>query len=167
MTLQALFFLFFTVIIGIVLIYIGYIFINSLIARKYEIEPEKNLAYTILCSAMLFSIGTLLADTISPIRTAIQLSQGQGISVAESVTKYAIFFILVGFTLGMTINIIAIKLFNFFTRDINEMEEIKNNNIAVAILTATLIIVILGFSREGYVAVLETLLPYPTVPNFK
>ena len=50
--------------------------------------------------------------------------------------------------------------------DINEGEEIKNNNIAVALITAA-IIVGLSIIVDEYVGILcEALIPYPQLPTF-
>lgn len=163
MTLSAILFLLASVIISVLIIYLSYLTINSLLAHRHNIEPGKNTAYAILCSAMLYAVGTLLAESITPIRTAVQLAQAQGASLFEGVIKYALFFILLSFLLGMLINILSLRLFDFLTRNINEMEEIKNNNHAVAILTGVMILIIVSIAREGFVGVLESLLPYGEV----
>ena len=51
------------------------------------------------------------------------------------------------------------------TTDINEFEEIKKNNIAVAILTATIIISISLLVKESLYLLLESFVPYPDIPN--
>ena len=51
------------------------------------------------------------------------------------------------------------------TKNINEFQEIKKNNLAVAILTATIIISISLLVKESLYLLLETFVPYPEVPN--
>ena len=60
---------------------------------------------------------------------------------------------------------ISIKLFTYMTKNINEFQEIKKNNLAVAILTATIIISISLLVKESLYLLLETFVPYPEVPN--
>ena len=51
------------------------------------------------------------------------------------------------------------------TKSINEFQEIKKNNIAVAILTATIIISISLLVKESMYLLLETFVPYPELPK--
>ena len=51
------------------------------------------------------------------------------------------------------------------TKDIDEFKEIKNNNIAIAIITATLIISISLLLKESVYLLLESFVPYPEIPR--
>jgi len=46
---------------------------------------------------------------------------------------------------------------------INEAEEIKNNNIPIALIVATVIIMAVHISKESFVLLLDNLIPYPSL----
>jgi len=52
------------------------------------------------------------------------------------------------------------------TKNVNEFKEISKNNIAVSILTATIIISISLLVKESLYLLLESFVPYPDVPRF-
>ena len=52
------------------------------------------------------------------------------------------------------------------TKKINEFEEIKNNNIAVSIVTAIVIVSISILAKDSLYLILEAFVPYPDMPNF-
>jgi uncharacterized membrane protein YjfL (UPF0719 family) len=74
-------------------------------------------------------------------------------------------FVFIGFF--CTILVISSGLFVLFNlTKINEGQEIKNNNIAVALITAA-IIVCLSIIVDEYVGIVcEALIPYPKIPTF-
>jgi uncharacterized membrane protein YjfL (UPF0719 family) len=51
------------------------------------------------------------------------------------------------------------------TKSINEFEEISKNNIAVSILTATIIISISLLVKDSLYLLLESFVPYPDIPR--
>jgi uncharacterized membrane protein YjfL (UPF0719 family) len=60
---------------------------------------------------------------------------------------------------------ISIKLFTYMTTNIDEFKEIRKNNIAVAVLTATIVISISMLIKESLYLLLESFVPYPEIPN--
>ena len=52
------------------------------------------------------------------------------------------------------------------TRNINEFQEIKKNNIAVSIITAVVIVSISLLTKDSLYLILESFVPYPEIPNF-
>ena len=52
------------------------------------------------------------------------------------------------------------------TKDINEFEEIKNNNIAVSIITSVIIISISLLAKDSLYLLLESFVPYPEIRSF-
>ncbi|MBK9641966.1 MAG: DUF350 domain-containing protein [Saprospiraceae bacterium] len=64
--------------------------------------------------------------------------------------------------LGLLVNYISYKTFDMLTK-INEAEEIKNNNIPIALIVATVIIMAVHISKESFVLLLDNLIPYPSL----
>jgi hypothetical protein len=55
-------------------------------------------------------------------------------------------------------------LFNFINTEIEELEEISKNNVAVGILVGAIIIVITLFVKGSIIFFLENIIPYPELP---
>ena len=56
-------------------------------------------------------------------------------------------------------------MFTYMTNKINEFDEIRKNNIAVGIITATLVISISIIIKESIYLLLESFVPYPEIPK--
>tara|TARA_B110000259_G_scaffold74077_1_gene87140 strand:- start:641 stop:805 length:165 start_codon:yes stop_codon:yes gene_type:complete len=52
------------------------------------------------------------------------------------------------------------------TKDVKEFEEIKNNNIAVSLITAAIVIAISLMVKPSLFLILESFVPYPDMPSF-
>lgn len=73
-------------------------------------------------------------------------------------------FLVLGLFSGIII-FIAYKLFAFMTTQLKEYEEIRDNNVGVAILLVTLTIVTAMFAKEPFIVFLESFIPFPDVPS--
>ena len=82
------------------------------------------------------------------------------------VLKYSSLFLLVIIIAIAVVNVISISLFTLMTKDVKEFEEIKNNNIAVSIITAVVIISISILVKDSLYLILESFVPYPEVRSF-
>ena len=51
------------------------------------------------------------------------------------------------------------------TKDINEFEEIKKDNVSISIITAVIVIVMTLLVKDSIYLVLESFIPYPEVPD--
>ena len=58
---------------------------------------------------------------------------------------------------------IALKIFIWLTKDLDELKEVKENNIAVGILLGIIIVSIALLLQPGIVTVLDSLIPFPTI----
>jgi uncharacterized membrane protein YjfL (UPF0719 family) len=130
--------------IGISSLFVLYRIIRYFMMKIYKIE-KNNTAFAIFQVGIIISGSFILSSIISPALNATRFLNQDNTYTLESLLN----------TYGY------IKL-----TDVNEGEEIKNNNIAVAIITAA-IIVGLSIIVDEYVGILcETLIPYPQIPTF-
>jgi uncharacterized membrane protein YjfL (UPF0719 family) len=81
--------------------------------------------------------------------------------------QYLLLFAGIGLAVSLLVNFVSLRLFNFLTRDVDEMEEIRKGNIAVALIAAAILVVISLFVRDSVVFLLESMIPYPEVPNLR
>ncbi len=157
-----------SLVLGLILLYTTFRIIDKFIRRKYNIELN-NVAYSIFTSAVLFSVAYLVSGIKSPILNSLRLLQDQvgydGVLIID-VLKYSSLFLLVIIIAIAMVNFISISLFTLMTKDIKEFEEIKNNNIAVSIITAVVIISISILVKDSLYLLLESFVPYPEVRSF-
>jgi len=156
-----------SIFIGVLILYSTYRLIDKFIRTKNNIQND-NFSYAILCSSILFSVAYLISDIKDPILDSIRLVQNQpgfdGNIIFEGI-KYTGFFLCISIIIISLVIIISIYLFTLMTKDINEFEEIKNNNVAVSIITSVIIISISMMVKDSLYLMLESFLPYPTSLN--
>ena len=157
-----------SILIGVCVLYISYRIINKLIKEKYEIK-NNNTAYAIFCSGVLFSIAYLISGIKAPILSSVRMLQDQvdyeGVILLDGLKYTGLFLIIILIVITM-VNCLSIFLFTIMTKDIKEFDEIKNNNIAVSIITAIVIVSVSLLAKDSLYLILEAFVPYPDMPSF-
>ena len=157
-----------SIIIGITILFITYKIIEVLVKNKYEIKTS-NLAFSIFSSSVLFSVAYLISGIKAPILNSLRMiSDNPDYSgyIALDGLKYTLFFLIIIVIAIALVNFISIRLYVLMTKKVNEFEEISNNNIAVSILTATIIICISLLVKDSLYLLLDSFVPYPETPRF-
>lgn len=151
-----------SVIIAIGILYAVLQIINKRMKIRYEVD-DNNMAFTIFSASILFSSGYLLTGCIQPIINSLRTisMQYQGLVLVLQSTKYLFLFVAVGVVLSALVNIISIFLYNILTPGIDELENIKQGHIQSAIYMAVILILISIFVKDGYVLLLQSLMPMP------
>lgn len=149
---------------GLISLFMLYRGMNSFLKRKIGLD-EPNNSFAVFQVGILLSGSVILSSILSAAVNAIQfLNQGNNFETNSFFISlaYVLVFLLIG--LAFTVILIASSVFIFFQlTKINEWEQIKNNNIPTALISAALI---LGMSLivDDYVGHLcEALIPYPSV----
>tara|TARA_B100001250_G_scaffold296182_1_gene257721 strand:- start:325 stop:849 length:525 start_codon:yes stop_codon:yes gene_type:complete len=157
-----------SILIGICVMYITYRLINKLIKKKYDIK-NNNTAYAIFSSGVLFSVAYLISGIKSPILNSVRMIQDQanydGSILFDGFKYTGLFLFIIIITIAL-VNFLSIFLFTIMTRNIKEFEEIKNNNIAVSIITTIVIVSISLLVKDSLYLILEAFVPYPEMPSF-
>ena len=151
-----------SLVLGILVLFLGFSFFSKLsIAIDEEEELQKNnIAVAILSASLIFSLGYMMKSSIYPLIQAffnILFYSDEG--VVSSLVGFG--FLLLQFLLTLVISMgslwVGLKAFTWLTKNLDEFEEIRNNNIAVAILMSAIIITLALFLREGLERLLQTL----------
>tara|TARA_Y100001968_G_C19401824_1_gene741441 strand:- start:345 stop:869 length:525 start_codon:yes stop_codon:yes gene_type:complete len=157
-----------SIIIGVLCFYLTHYVIIKIYSKKtVEENPYKNMAFLIFLSGILFSIGYLLSGIMTPLSSTLDmLNNGQDsiLHTLLSFTKYIIIFSSLGLLLGGLINFITYFIFSSLTNKLNELDEIRNGNVGVAILVSVIAIIMALFCKEPFLIVLEYFIPYPEFP---
>ena len=152
---------------GVLLLYLTYKVIDKLVRRKLEISLD-NISFSIFASSILFSVAYLISGIKSPILNSLKMlgdnPEYEGSLILDGFKYSGLFLSLMIISIGLVI-FISIKLFTYMTANIDEFKEIQKNNIAVAILTATIVISISLLIKESLYLLLESFVPYPDIPN--
>ncbi len=157
-----------SVVMGIVTISIGF-FIFGRITGSINEEEEllnNNIAVAILYASFIFALGYIMRSSVQPmIQTFFSIFYQFQVALAISkaaVIKASIYLPL-QFLLTLVISIIVLngsmKIFLWLTKNIDELKEIKENNIAVAIVLASVIITIAMIVEIGLPKMLEAIIP--------
>ena len=157
-----------SIFLGVMLLYITFRILEKFVREKYKIELN-NVAYSIFTSSVLFSVAFLVSGIKGPILNSLKLIQDQpgydGIIVIDALKYTSLFLVVIVIAIAL-VNLISISLFTLMTKDINEFEEIKNNNIAVSIITSVIIISISLLAKDSLYLLLESFVPYPEIRSF-
>ena len=152
---------------GVLLLYLTYKVIDKLVRRKLEISLD-NISFSIFASSILFSVAYLISGIKSPILNSLKMlgdnPEYEGSLILDGFKYSGLFLSLMIISIGLVI-FISIKLFTYMTANIDEFKEIQKNNIAVAIITATIVISISMLIKESLYLLLESFVPYPDIPN--
>ena len=157
-----------SLIIGVLFIYFGFRFFNIAINTINEIEELKknNIAVAILNASIIISMVIMVKNAIEP---AITIFSNTLRNPSAEVTTYAqtagimLLQIAVAGVIAFSSIYIAIKFYTWLTKDLDELSEIKNNNVAVSIVLGLVIISIALLMQQGIRTILDALIPFPQI----
>lgn len=157
-----------SILIGVSILFFSYKLIEKLVKNKYQIEIN-NVAFSVFSSSVLFSIAYLISGLKAPILTSLRLISEnpsyEGNLILDGL-KYTGLFLFVVIVAISLINFISVKLFILMTKNVDEFKEISKNNLAVSIITATILISISILIKDSLYLLLESFVPYPDTPRF-
>lgn len=130
---------------------------------------ENNVSMAIVLASMVIGTGMVVVQALAPLVSTLQTTLINGVTFMTGLAFVGLGF---GFLLlAMFIAIagigVATKVFLWLTDEIDEMAEVKNNNIAVAITLASVIILMSMFLAQGSQTFLAALVPYPAIESIQ
>ena len=157
-----------SLIIGLAFIYAGFRFFHKRIKDIDEISELKknNIAVAILNGSIILSLVIMVKNAIEPAITTFTLTLRNPDSSLTSFLQTAAIMliqIIVAGVLAFLAIYIALNLYTFLTRDLDEIDEIKKNNIAVSIVLGVVIISISLLMQQGIKSILDALIPFPAI----
>jgi uncharacterized membrane protein YjfL (UPF0719 family) len=156
-----------SIVLSIIIFFISY----KVLIKAFKLDEAKfdndNMALSIFFSGIIFSIGYLLSGIIPSIINSIQLIKihTEG-NLYTEVFKYSSICLFVGFLAASIIQFGSFFLVKVMTKHIKEVEALKKNNMAVAILLVSILISITLITKDSLVFLLETFLPQPEFTQF-
>lgn len=127
---------------------------------------EKNTSVGIILGSILLGQAIIVKQAIYPVMAVIQifiLGEEKSILSFLKMLGFSIGYVVLAGFLALVCIFFSFWLFNALTPKINQFQEIKNNNIAVALLMALLIIGICLLVSAGVSGLTRALIPFPKV----
>lgn len=149
--------------IGIVIMILTYQALKWIGKKKYDIH-QNNVAYSIFISSVLFSVGYMVSGVIQPLLSLFRLMAASDTSLSELIFTflgYGAIYIAASYSAGVIVSLLGITIYTAIT-PIDEFAEVKNNNLGVAMIVGTIIIVLTLLTRDGVNLLMESQVPYPT-----
>ena len=160
--------LIFSLAVGTVFIYVGFKFFHNRIKAINEIEELKknNIAVAILNASIILALVIMVKNAIEPAISVFSMTlrnpNATFISFLQMAGIMLVQIIVAGLIAYISIYL-AINLYTYLTKEIDELGEIKNNNIAVSIVLGIVIISISLLMQQGIKSILDALIPFPTI----
>lgn len=120
---------------------------------KEEIVKNRNFGIALVLSSFIWTIGRMCIETIKPIMNVWYNTYASGFSL-KSVLIFILGILgslLIALVIGAIIVFLSIKILMVINKDINEWEEIKRGNTAVALIISITVVVV-GMFFESIVS---------------
>ena len=148
--------------IGIVIMIITYKMLKWIGRRYYDIH-QKNVAYSIFVASVLFAVGYMVSGVVQPLLSLFRImaaSESSTTALLFSFVGYGAVYIAASYTAGVVVSLLGITIYTGLT-PLDEFAELKNNNLGVALIVGTIIIVLTLLTRDGVNLLMESQIPYP------
>lgn len=150
---------------GVVILFITYRLLKLYGKNKLHIE-HSNTAYNIFIASVLFSVGFMMSGVISPLLDAFRFFNQNLDSFSQTMTSFILWggvYIAIAYAFAMLICLTGIFIYSNLT-PMDEITEIRNNNIGVGLILGVIIITLIMMSKDGVILIIESLVPYPDLP---
>lgn len=130
--------------------------------RRYGIV-ENNQAYSIFMASVLFAIGYTVSGATQPLISLFRILATRENEAWALILKFIVtggVYIAMAYISGAVICLIGIVVYTYLT-PINEFAELKNNNLAVALVVGSIVITLSLLTKDGVALLLESFIPYP------
>ncbi|MBK6913679.1 MAG: DUF350 domain-containing protein [Ignavibacteriales bacterium] len=155
-----------SLVLGVLFIYGAYKLFYRIILKIDDVKSlqSNNTAVAILNASIIISLIIIIKNSIDPAVTIFSNTLRSPNNSASDFLMTAILIllqILVAGVVAFGSIYLAIKFFTWLTKDLDEIEEIKKNNIAVSIVMAFVVFSIALLINSGIETLLDSLVPFP------
>ncbi len=152
--------------VGIVFVFAAFNFFKSLTKNIDEMKEltNNNISVALLSGSIVFSIVYIVHASMGP---AIDALKQTLVDTSANIWSYLktsalmLSHIVIAGLLSFFSVYLAFRIFIRLTRGLDELAEVKKNNVAVGILLAVIIVSIALFIQPAVKTILEALIPLP------
>ena len=148
--------------LGIAILAATYLLLKYIGKKRYGID-ENNHAFGIFMASVLFSVGYLVSGVIQPLLSLFRILSTRDTSTIHlmySFIGYGAIYIMMAFVVAVLVCLLGAVIYNYIT-PIDEIAELKNNNLAVALVVGSMIITLTLMTHDGVELLIESFIPYP------
>ncbi len=119
-------------------------FTGKSIDEKEEIVANRNIGMAMVLGSFLWTIGRMCFETIKPTMNAWYTAYSAGFDIM-TILKFTLGIIgaqVIALIIGTVTIFFSVKILMVFTKNINEWEEIKDGNNAVAVMISVTVVVV-------------------------
>ena len=135
------------------------------VGRKYYHIQEYNLAYSIFASSIILSVGIMISGIVQPLISSFRLlnQTADRFLLTFKYLGIGAIYIAIAYAATVLIGLISTFLYSKLT-PINEFEELRKNNIGVALIISSILITLTLLTKNGVMLLIEAIVPYPDLP---
>ena len=130
---------------------------------------RNNAAAGVLFASMLLAAALVVREALFPTISSLRTALFQGLSALTLAKVLGLGALYIGASVAGAVWGVAFaaRLFLRMTRSIDELEEIQNNNLAVAVALGGVIVTMGLFMAHGLQSLLAALVPYPALESIR
>ena len=154
------------ILISVIVSIMGSMVIISYLTRKKidekeEIVKNRNIGIALVLGSFIWTLGRMCLETIKPIMNAWYNSYAMGFTFKSGLEFFlgVLGSLVIALIFGAITVFISIKILMIINKDIDEWEEIKAGNIAVAVIISITVLVVGTF--------FESVISYIVISLFK
>ena len=147
---------------GVAILATTYLLLKYIGKKRYGIE-ENNQAFGIVTAAILFSVGYMVSSVIHPLLSLFRIistKSNDTFDLIFSFVGYGAIYISIAFVVALVVCWLGMVIYNYIT-PIDEIQELKNNNLAVALVVGSIVITLSLMTHDGVELLIESFIPYP------
>jgi uncharacterized membrane protein YjfL (UPF0719 family) len=150
------------IVLAVVALYIGFSVLNK-ITRGIDEEKELakgNVAVGIIVAAVFFAIAIVVQSGVAGVSVGVgsALASGLGSTDAYIAIGVAILQLVLGIVLAIAAIYLALKVLDRMTKGVEEFEELKKGNVAVALEMAGVIVAVALIIQAGVIGITTALI---------
>ena len=150
------------IILAVAALYIGFSVLNK-ITKGIDEEKELakgNVAVGIIVAAVFFAIAIVVQSGVAGVSVGVgaALSSGLGSTDAYIAIGVAILQLILGIVLAIAAIYLALKVLDRMTKGVEEFEELKKGNVAVALEMAGVIVAVALIIQAGVLGITHALI---------
>jgi uncharacterized membrane protein YjfL (UPF0719 family) len=150
------------IVLAVVALYIGFSVLSK-INKGLDEEKELakgNVAVGIIVAAVFFAIAIVVQSGVSGVSLGVAKAMSVGLLSVDGFVAIGVAFLqlILGIVLAVAAIYLALNILDRLTKGVNEFEEIKKGNVAVALEMAGVIVAVAVIIQSGVIGITTALL---------
>jgi uncharacterized membrane protein YjfL (UPF0719 family) len=147
---------------GVAILAATYLLIKYIWKKRYDVS-DSNQAFGVVMASILFSVGYIVSSVVHPLLSLfriLSIKDNDTFHLMISFIGYGAIYIALAYVVALIVCWLGMTIYNYIT-PIDEIQELKNNNLAVALVVGSIIITLSLMTHDGVELLIESFIPYP------